>query len=114
MDNSLRFNSNFEIESSKLGEVVSVFPGSTGKSAFGIRHIIEDRYVVDKLSIDEITALSGLILDSVRNGDLTRNSENQAEFTKNGIVAIVRKDFFGNRENWIITPTYILIMNRTQ
>ena len=47
--------------------------------------------------------MSVLVLDSVRNGEITRESDYQAEFTKNGIVAIVRKDFFGNRENWILT-----------
>ena len=103
LDNSLRFNSNFEIESVKLGESVSVFPGSTGKSGLGIRHLIEERTKKDHLTKDEITALSVLVLDSVRNGEITRESDYQAEFTKNGIVAIVRKDFFGNRENWILT-----------
>lgn len=103
LDKSLRFNSNFEIESTKLGENVSVFPGSIGKSGLGIRHIIEERFKKDNLSQDEITALSGLVLDSVRNGDITRESDYQAEFTKNGIVAIVRKNFYGEKENWLLT-----------
>ena len=103
LDKSLRFNSNFEIESSSLNEMVSIFPGSTGKSGLGIRHIIEERYKKDNLSQDEITALIGLVLDAVRSGKITRESEFQSEFTKNGIVGIVRKNFFGEEKNWILT-----------
>ena len=103
LDKSLRFNSNFEIESSSLNDMVSIFPGSTGKSGLGIRHIIEERYKKDNLSQDEITALIGLVLDAVRSGKITRESEFQSEFTKNGIVGIVRKNFFGEEKNWILT-----------
>lgn len=103
LDKSLRFNSNFEIESSSLNEMVSVFPGSTGKSGLGIRHIIEERYKKDNLSQDEITALSALILETVKTGELTRDSKNRCEITKNGIIAIIRKDFDDRNENWILT-----------
>ena len=103
LDRSLRFNANFEVQSEKLGEEVSVFPGSTGKHGLGIRHIIEERTKKDNLSLDEITALSSLIVDAVQTGDITRDSKGQVEFTKNGIVAIVRKDYFGNEKNWILT-----------
>ena len=103
LDNSLRFNANFEIESKNLNDKVSVFPGSTGKSGLGIRHIIEERFKKDNLSQDEITALTALILESVKDGKITRESDYQAEFTKNGIVAIVRKNYFGEEQNWILT-----------
>ncbi len=103
LDNSLRFNANFEIESKELSEDVSIFPGSTGKSGMGIRHIIEERFKRDNLSQDEITALTALILESVKKGKITRESDYQAEFTKNGIVAIVRKDYYGKEQNWILT-----------
>lgn len=103
LDNSLRFNANFEIESLKLGDEVSVFPGSTGKSGLGIRHIIEDRFKDNGLSADEITALCGLILDTVRTGEITRDSDNRCELQKNGIIAIVRKDFDNEKQNWILT-----------
>ena len=86
-----------------MGEEVSIFPGSTGKHGLGIRHIIEERTKKDNLNQDEITALSALILETVRTGDITRNSDSQAEFTKNGIVAIVRKDFYGSEKNWVLT-----------
>lgn len=103
LDKSLRFNSNFEIESSSLNEMVSIFPGSTGKSGLGIRHIIEERYKKDNLSQDEITALSALILETVKTGEITRDSKNRCEITKNGIIAIIRKDFDDRDENWILT-----------
>lgn len=103
LDNSLRFNRNFEIESTKLKDNVSVFPGSIGKCGFGIRHIIEERYLKDNLSQDEISALCGLILETVKNGEITRDSDNRCEFSKNGIIAIVRKDFDDQKENWILT-----------
>ena len=103
LDKSLRFNSNFEIESSSLNAMVSIFPGSTGKSGLGIRHIIEERYKKDNLSQDEITALSALILETVKTGEITRNSKNRCEITKNGIIAIIRKDFDDRDENWILT-----------
>ena len=103
LDRSLRFNANFEIQSEKLGEEVSVFPGSTGKHGLGIRHIIEERTKKDGLSLDEITALSSLIVDAVQTGDITRDSENRCEISKNGIIAIVRKDLDNGRKNWILT-----------
>lgn len=103
LDRSLRFNANFEIQSERLGEEVSVFPGSTGKHGLGIRHIIEERTKKDNLSLDEITALSALIVDAVQTGDITRNGENRCEISKSGIIAIVRKDFDDKHQNWILT-----------
>ena len=103
LDNSLRFNANFEINSKNLSDEVSIFPGSTGKSGLGIRHIIEERFKKDNLTKDEITALCGLILDTVRTGEITKNSKNRCELSKNGIIAIVRKDFDNVRQNWILT-----------
>ncbi len=103
LDRSLRFNANFEIQSEGLGEEVSVFPGSTGKHGLGIRHIIEERTKKDNLTLDEITALSALIVDAVQTGDITRDSENRCEISKSGIIAIVRKDFDDKHQNWILT-----------
>ena len=103
LDKSLRFNANFEVQSEKLKEEVSIFPGSTGKHGLGIRHIIEERAKKDNLSLDEITALSSLIIDTVQTGDITRDSENRCEFSKKGIIAIVRKDFDDTHQNWILT-----------
>ena len=100
---SLRFNANFEIQSEKLGEEVSIFPGSTGKHGLGIRHIIEERVKKDNLSENEITALSALILETVRTGEITRDSSNLCEITKNGIIAIVRKDLDDEKHNWVLT-----------
>lgn len=103
LDLSLRFNRNFEIPSDKLGADVSVFPGSTGKSGMGIRRLIEDRSKNDNLTQDQITALTALVLDCVRNGEITRDGQNRCEITKGGIVAIVRKDFDDEEKNWILT-----------
>ena len=100
---SLQTNANFEIKSAALGDEVSVFPGSTGKSGMGIRHIIEERTKKDNLSPDEITALSALVLDTVQSGKITRDSGSRCEFSKNGILAIVRKDFDDENQNWVLT-----------
>ena len=43
---------------------------------------------------------------SAENGswyNITRDSDNRCEFSKNGIIAIVRKDFDDLKENWILT-----------
>lgn len=79
------------------------FPGSTGKHGVGIRHIIEERVKKDNLSENEITALSALILETVRTGEITRDSSNRCEITKNGIIAIVRKDLDDEHHNWVLT-----------
>ena len=100
---SLQTNANFEIKSAALGDEVSVFPGSTGKSGLGIRHIIEERTKKDNLSPDEITALSALVLDTVQSGKITRDNGSRCEFSKNGILAIVRKDFDDENQNWVLT-----------
>ena len=103
LEKSLFFNANFEINSKELNEEVSVFPGSTGKSGMGIRHIIEERFKKDNLTIDQITSLAALILDAVQTGNVTRESRNRCEFTKNGIIAIVKKNFDNSKINWILT-----------
>ena len=103
LEKSLFFNANFEINSKELNEEVSVFPGSTGKSGMGIRHIIEERFKKDNLTIDQITSLAALILDAVQTGKVTRESRNRCEFTKNGIIAIVKKNFDNSKINWILT-----------
>lgn len=103
LGSSLQNNANFEVESDALREPVAIFPGSTGKSGIGIRHIIEERFSKDNLSDNEITALTGLIIDSVQTGKITRDSEYQSQFEKNGIIAIARKEFFGEKETWLLT-----------
>jgi hypothetical protein len=52
---------------------ISVDAGSTGKSGYGIKHIIEQRYAKDGKSEDEITALIPLVLDAAKNGKVIKN-----------------------------------------
>ena len=54
-----------------LGEI-TIDAGHTGKSGFGLKHIIEQRFLKDKASEQDITALLHLVKDAAQSGDATR------------------------------------------
>ena len=68
-----------------------------------MKHIIEQRYAKDGKNADEISALCQLLMDTVRSGDVTRDNARTAEISKNGIVAIVRKEPNDKGFNWVLT-----------
>lgn len=89
------------IDNPELGEI-SVEAGETGKSGWGLKHIIEQRYKKDEKSIDEIVAMIPLILNAAKEGKINRENARVYELEKDGIIAIIRKaDDKSNK--WILT-----------
>lgn len=90
------------VESPHIGKVV-IELGETGKSGYGLMHIIEQRYTKDNMSIDHITALCALVIQTVREGDVTRETRQRIELQSvNGIVAIIRKPD-DKKHHWVLT-----------
>lgn len=89
------------VENPELGEI-SIEAGETGKSGWGLKHIIEQRYKKDGKNADDIAALIPLIVGAAKDGKLTRENNKLYELEKNGIIAIIRKadDKSGK---WILT-----------
>ena len=85
--------------------------GNIGKSGNGLQHIFEQRFEKDNKTIDQIVALSALVLDSAENGKITRDTKvimnekdiGTYDLEKNRIIAFVSKTRDGNDEKFIIT-----------
>ena len=90
------------IRHNEIGEIL-VDAGTTGKSGYGIKHIIEQRYAKDGKNEDEITALMPLVLDAARSGTVSRQNDRIIEISKNGIIAIIRKEQDEKNKKWILT-----------
>jgi len=99
---ALKNGKNITLENAELGAVL-LEAGETGKHGYGLKHIIEQRYAKDGKNVDEISALCQLLMDTVRSGDVTRDNARTAEISKNGIVAIVRKEPNDKGFNWVLT-----------
>lgn len=99
----LKNGKDFTVETNKYFGNVLIEGGKTGKGGYGIKHIIEQRYKKDGKSVDEITAMIPLILDSIRTGKITRETGRTIELQKNGIVAILRREPNDKGTNWILT-----------
>lgn len=95
-----------------IGDIV-VGEGTTGKSGYGIKHIIEQRYAKDGKSEEEIAALCYLIMNSLKDGEFRKNDEHFAEIKKKGIMAVVSKQRNGNKEQWLLTG-YDLYAEKTE
>lgn len=90
------------VESLHIGKV-AIELGETGKSGYGLKHIVEQRYTKDNMSIDHITALCALIIETVREGEVTRTNQRIIELqSENGIVTLVRKPD-DKRYHWVLT-----------
>lgn len=89
------------VENPELGEI-SIEAGETGKSGWGLKHIIEQRYRKDGKNADDIAALIPLVIGAAKDGKITRENNKLYELEKNGIIAIIRKadDKSGK---WILT-----------
>ncbi|QEJ98658.1 LPD1 domain-containing protein [Treponema phagedenis] len=85
-----------------LGEII-VDVGNTGKSGYGLKHIIEQRYSKDGKNEDEITALCILLQDAMKDGSFRKNDNHFAEIIKNGVMAVVSKQRNGDKEQWLLT-----------
>lgn len=90
------------IHHAQLG-AITVDAGTTGKSGYGIKHIIEQRYAKDGKSEEDIAALIPLVIDAAKNGRINRDNEKLIELEKNGIVAIISKHRFEKTEQWLLT-----------
>lgn len=77
--------------------------GCTGKSGYGLRHIIEQRFVKDGRSVQEIASLLSLIVDVANTGVVKYNGENKAVIEKGGIRAVIARYGSGKHPNWILT-----------
>lgn len=85
--------------------------GNIGKSGNGLQHIIQQRFEKDKKSVDEITAVLALVLDSTEDGKIVRNTEifqnekdiGTFDLEKKGIISFVSKTRDGNDEKFVIT-----------
>ena len=90
------------VESPHIGKV-AIELGEKGKSGYGLMHIIEQRYTKDNMSIDHITALCALVIQTVREGEVTRANQRIIELqSENGIVTLVRKPD-DKRYHWVLT-----------
>ena len=93
-----------------LGEI-TIDAGHIGKSGFGLKHIIEQRFLKDKASEQDITALLHLVKDAAQSGDVTReisrikneNTVGSYDISKNGIIAFVSKTRGNTSEKFVIT-----------
>ena len=90
------------VHHAELG-AITVDAGSTGKSGYGIKHIIEQRYAKDGKNEEEIAALIPLVIDAAKSGRINRDNEKLIELEKNGIVAIISKHRFEKTEQWMLT-----------
>ncbi|NLK45874.1 MAG: hypothetical protein GX297_04380 [Treponema sp.] len=90
------------VHNKDLGEIV-IDAGKTGKSGYGLKHIIEQRYKKDGKNLDEITSLIPLVIETARNGAITRSNNYIIELSKNGIIAILRKESNNRNAKWLLT-----------
>jgi len=93
----------------ELGEI-NIDKGLTGKSGYGLLHIIEDRTAEGKKD-EETTAIIHLVIQSAQEGNITRKITDKntpeiirrIELEKNGIIALLSLHRNQNEEKWILT-----------
>jgi hypothetical protein len=91
-----------------LGDI-SIDKDHFGKDGYGLLHIIERRYIKDKINYEKLTALLYKITDAAKNGFITdsinirkKNDSERIGIEKDGIAAIIsrRKE---THEKFVIT-----------
>jgi hypothetical protein len=94
----------------RLASEITIDKGCTGKNGYGLLHIIEGRYIKDKHSHDEITAILYKVMDSAENGRITdsviiknKNSDKRMGIEKDGIIAVIDIRKETNGEKFVIT-----------
>ena len=91
------------VQNGAVGEI-TFESGEIGRSGYGLRHIIEQRYSKDGKNVDEITALIALVKDVSEHGKIVRENGRNIELqTDNGIVSIVRKESDDKPYKWVLT-----------
>jgi hypothetical protein len=92
------------VNNKHLGEI-GIDIGETGKSGFGLKHIIEDRHKDDKLAEGDITALLVLIMDTLTTGSPApeRVHSGRSALEKNGVIAILDKRKDSHGEKFVLT-----------
>jgi hypothetical protein len=108
--NILESGKSATVQHKDLGEI-AVDAGHTGKSGYGLRHIIEQRYTKDGKNDVDITALICLVKDAAQHGKVSREITREINglklgtynIEKNGIVAFVSKTRGATAEKFIIT-----------
>ena len=111
LSNILETGKSLSVKHKELGEII-IDAGSTGKSGYGLKHIIEQRYKKDCKNEDEITALLCLIQDTLKDGksklqsSFTNSDDSETkhyEIEKDGILAYVSSRRFGKDEKFLLT-----------
>ena len=111
LSNILETGKSLSVKHKELGEII-IDAGSTGKSSYGLKHIIEQRYKKDGKNEDEITALLCLIQDTLKDGksklqsSFTNSDDSETkhyEIEKDGILAYVSSRRFGKDEKFLLT-----------
>lgn len=106
----LEYGDSLIVRNKSVGPIY-IDKGNIGKSGNGLQHIIEQRFEKDKKSVDEITAVLALVLDSTEDGKIVRNTEifqdkkdiGTFDLEKKGIISFVSKTRDGNDEKFVIT-----------
>ena len=94
-----------KVVNNDLGEI-TIDAGETGKAGYGLKHIIEQRYLKDKMRETDITALLYLVKEAAETGVLNTaiiKGNDKIGIEKDGITAIVRTDRDGINEKWILS-----------
>jgi hypothetical protein len=101
----LETGKSISVKNAEIGEII-VSAGETGKSGYGLKHIIEGRYKKDKKSETDISSLLYLVVETAKNGknkpELLKGTDKYA-IENNGIIAIISKSRRGKDEHFIIT-----------
>lgn len=73
------------------------------RGAFGYEHIIQKRHEVDKLKLDELTALIILTLEKVKTTNPVLLNRDRFNIISDGMIISIQRNFSGRKCNWIIT-----------
>jgi uncharacterized protein YkuJ len=111
LTNVLESGKSATVRNKDLGDI-TVDAGHTGKGGYGLKHIIEQRHTKDGKNDVEITALfialkntlkSGVIIRDEKYVDTTGNDKGVYLLEKNGIIAVVSKMRFNDKEQFVLT-----------
>lgn len=73
------------------------------KGGFGLEHIIQKRFEIDNLSIDQITSLCLAIVETTKTGEIKELRQSRCIISKSGISVAIKEKWDDERRCWIIT-----------